>query len=158
MANYITYAEATAYANARLNVDAWDDAVEEDGSNAGEEGSLTYKSIAMATEIIDRLSYKGDKADSTQTNQFPRGTDTVVPDDVKKACFEIALALLDDVDPEFESNNLGMINQGYANIRATYDRETPQPHLVAGVPSATAWRYLIPYLRDPREIEVMRLT
>jgi hypothetical protein len=156
MANYITGAEGQAYADERLNTDAWDDAVEEDGSNMGEPGSLTYKSIAMATSIIDQLNYMGDKTDDDQENQFPRNDDTAVPDDIKRACFEIALALLDDVDPEYETTNAGMISQGYANVRSTYDRLSPAPWTAAGVPSSTAWRYLVKYLRDPYFINMTR--
>lgn len=156
MANYITYSEAEAYANERLNVEAWDAAVDSDGSIAGEPGSETYKSIAMATKIIDRLNYRGSKTASTQANEFPRGEDTDVPDDIKQACFEIALALLDGVNPDLEAENLGMIAQGYANVRSTYDRSVPAPHISAGVPSITAWRYLVPFLRNPQEVSINR--
>ncbi|TRZ52364.1 MAG: hypothetical protein D4S01_03100 [Dehalococcoidia bacterium] len=154
--NYLTPAEAEEIANERLNVEAWDDAVDEDGSNFGEVGTLTYKSLTMATKIIDRLNYAGEKYDEDQVNQFPRGEDTTVPDDIGQACFEIALALLDGVDPQLEGENLGMTSQGYANVRSTYDRGIPAPHLVAGVPSLTAWRYLIPYLRDVYLIDINR--
>ena len=156
MANYITYTEAGDLANERLNVEAWDDAVIEDGSSAGEPGSLTYKSVAMATKAIDRLNFIGDKAVETQDNQFPRGTDTVTPDDIKNATFEIALQLLDDKDPDIEGENLAVISQGYANVRSTYDRDVSLPHISAGIVSLTAWRYLSPYLRDPQFIDITR--
>ena len=95
MSNYITVEEAQEYADERLNVEAWDTAKETDGSSWGEAGTLCVKAITMATKAIDRLSYKGDKYSSTQENQFPRGTDTTVPDDIKRACmltFEIQAA------------------------------------------------------------------
>jgi len=158
MANYLTGAEAQIIANSRLNVDAWDEAVEDDGSNFGNPGSLTYKSLAMATAIIDRLNYQGTKTSSTQVNQFPRDDDTSIPGDIGTACFEIALALLDDVDPDLEMENLGMVSQGYANVRATYDRSVVMPHISAGVPSATAWRYLLPYLRSPQYLNISRMS
>jgi len=154
--NYLTPEEAQEIADERLNVEAWDDAVDEDGSNFGNPGTLTYKALAMATKIIDRLNYRGEKYSATQENQFPRGTDTVVPDDIGQACFEIALALLDGVDPAMESDNLAMTSQGYANVRSTYDRELPVPHISAGVPSVTAWRYLVPYLRNPNYVDILR--
>lgn len=157
MANYISFNRAEEIANERLNVEAWTDAVIEDGSLAGETGSLTYKALAMATAAINRLNYLGVKASTEQVNQFPRGDDTVVPEDIEYATFEIALALLDGVDPEMEASNLGAISQGYANVRSTYDREVPAPHIVAGIPSVTAWRYLVPYLRDPYRINVSRI-
>lgn len=158
MPNYISFTKAQEIANERLNVDAWDDAVVEDGTDAGLTGSLTYKAIAMATAAIDRLNYIGSKSSATQENQFPRGGDTEIPADIEKATFEIALALLDDVDPEMEASNLGAISQGYANVRSTYDREVPAPHIVAGIPSVTAWRYLVPYLRDPYTVDISRIS
>ena len=158
MANYITYSEAGDFANERLNVDAWDDAVIEDGSEVGLIGSLTYKSIAMATAAIDRLNFIGEKAVKTQDNQFPRGTDTDVPYDIKKATFELALALLDDKDPELEAEDLAVISQGYANVRSTYDRDVVMPHISAGIVSLTAWRYLSPYLRNPYFIDIERIS
>ena len=156
MSHYITYIEATALADDRLDTDAWDDAVTADGSIAGEAGSQTYKSVAMATKIIDRLNFLGSKLDADQANQFPRDDDTDVPDDIKEACFEIALALLDGVDPQIEAENLGMISQGYANVRSTYDRGVGAEYIAAGIPSSTAWRYLLPYLRSPHFVDVLR--
>jgi len=156
MASYLTPEDAQEYADERLNAEAWDDAVDEDGSSFGQPGTLTYKALAMATKIIDRLNYRGDKYDSGQENQFPRGTDTTVPTDIEEACFEIALALLDGIDPQLEGENLRMKSQGYANVRSTYDSDMPAPHMVAGVPSLVAWRYLVPYLRDVGMVDMLR--
>ena len=156
MSAYLTYAEAQTIADERLDTDPWDDAVTSDGSEVGDPGTLTYKSLAMATKIIDQLNYKGSKTDDDQSNQFPRDDDATVPEDINYACFEIALALLDGVDPQIEAENLNMISQGYANVRSTYDRDAPMPHIAAGVPSVTAWRYLTPYLRDPYFVDFLR--
>lgn len=148
MSAYATIVEAQAYFDERLNTDAWDDAETADQT----------KGLAQATKIIDRLNYEGDKADSDQDNQFPRYDDSSVPDDVKYACAEIALALLDGVDPEIEFENLSMVAQGYGPVNSTYDREIPAPHILAGVPSITAWRYLIPYLRNPYDVTLHRVS
>jgi len=156
MSNYLTPLEAQELANERLNVEAWNDAVDEDGSSFGEPDTETYKSLTMATDAINRLNYRGAKNVSTQVNQFPRGDDTTIPADIGAACFEIALALLDGVDPQLEGENLGMTSQGYANVRSTYNREVPVPHIVAGIPSLTAWRYLVPYLHDTGYFNIMR--
>lgn len=157
MSNYITFEEAEGFANERLNTDAWDDAVITDGSTAGLPGSQTYKSIAMATNIIDRLNYLGQKASVLQENQFPRNTDTVIPTDIKKATFEIALSLLDGKDPEMEIDNLRIASQGYANVRSTFIKDSIPEYIVAGVPSSTAWMYLRPYLRSPYNFEIARI-
>ena len=146
MPSYMTVAEATAYFDNRLNVRPWECATPEE----------QRRSLYMATEIIDRLNFIGCKADEDQENQFPRGTDTVVPEDVQKASAEIALALLDGVEPEIEFENLFLRSQGYGPVRSAYDKTIPASNVVAGVPSVTAWRYLAPYLRSPNTFDIHR--
>jgi len=147
MTPYLSVSAATDYFANRLNTDAWDDADEVD----------CEKALYMATDAIDRLNFLGEKADPDQENQFPRSGDTVVPQDIQDACAELALRLLDGVDPELEFENLAMVSQGYANVRSTYDRTTPPEHIVAGIPSVTAWRKIKPYLRDSRGIGLNRV-
>ncbi len=143
---YGTSIEAIAYFADRLYTDAWDTALPADQT----------KALAQSTTIINRLNYKGEKNDSAQPNQFPRGSDIVTPDDIKNASFEIALALLDGVDPELEYQNLNMVAQGIASVRSTYDRTFLAPNVLAGVPSVAAWRFLAPYIRDVRNLKVSR--
>jgi len=96
-------------------------------------------------------------ASLTQPLEFPRGTDTVVPDTILCATFEIAHSLLDGKDPEIELENLGVISQGYASVRTTYSRShVPIEHLVNYVPNALAWRWLKPFLRDEDAIVLRR--
>ena len=146
--NYLTIAEGDAYFVTRLNSEPWDIATDIDKTAA----------LTMATESIDNLNYLGDKADSSQENQFPRDADSVVPDSIGKACAEIALLLLDGFDLELEFEQLNMVSQGYANVRSTYDRTTPPPHIVAGIASSIAWRYLMPYLRDVNSFAITRVS
>ena len=146
MGMYGTIAGAETYFKTRLNTSAWDNAQNLDKTSA----------LTMAAEVIDRLNFLGEKTDENQELQFPRYSDTLVPEDIKKAAYEIALALLDGVNPELEFENLNMISQGYGNVRSTYDRSRPAEHLLAGVPSITAWRYLKPYLRDIYTVDLLR--
>lgn len=148
MSAYISVSAATDYFSNRLNTDPWDDAEDED----------CVKALIMATDAIDRLNFLGEKADSSQENQFPRAGDIDIPQDIQEACAEIAMRLLDGVDPELEFENLTMISQGYANIRSTYDRTNPPEHIVAGIPSVTAWRKIKPYLRDTRGVGLNRVS
>jgi hypothetical protein len=95
---------------------------------------------------------------AVQPNQFPRGNDTTVPDAVSQACCELALALLDDVDPNFEIENLSASNQSLGDARLSRDTSYVQEHVRAGIPSIEAWTLLLPFMRDfqhPR-IEVER--
>jgi len=146
MPSYATQIDATIYFASRLGTECWDDAISEDKD----------KALGQATHIIDRLNFVGCKNDVDQVNQFPRDTDTVVPDDVKNASIEIALALIDGVNPELEFENLFMTSQGYGGARSSYDRSVKPSHVLAGVPSFTAWTFLKPYLRDPHSMELRR--
>ena len=149
MVAYATFAEGDTYFVTRLNSDAWDD----ETVDANKTAALT-----MATNIIDRLNFKGTKVTTAQVLQFPRNDDTVVPQDIKNASFEIGLALLDGVDPDLEFETLNMVSQGYGSARSTYDTSRPPENVLAGVPSMFAWRYLKPYLRDPLNIKISRVT
>jgi len=89
--------------------------------------------------------------------QFPRNGDTLVPADIQSAAAEIALALLDGVNPELEFENIHMTSQGYGGVRSSFDRSVKPPHILSGVPSFTAWTYLKPYLRDHLSLDLFRV-
>lgn len=146
--SYATIPEAQAYFDGRLHTEAWDDS----------DDPTRTKGLCQATTIIDRLNFLGCKAVVAQALQFPRDTDTVVPDDIKNATAELALALLDGVSPDLEFENLFMVSQGYSSVRSSYDRSAKPPHVLAGIPSIAAWTFLKPYLRDPTELDLNRAT
>lgn len=143
----ITVEECDDILAERMNVDAWDDASEDDRERA----------ILQATNIIDSLNYIGVMTEDSQEHQFPRGGDATIPEDIEKACAHIALALLDGIDPETEFEALSMTKAEYSNVRSTYDRTRPPSHILAGVPSVTAWRYLLPYIRQPETARMSRV-
>ena len=87
---YNTIAQAETYFEGRLNADAWDNASD----------TKRTKGLTQASRILDQLNYLGRKYDVTQDAQFPRDSDTVVPDQIRYAECELALVLLDGVDPE----------------------------------------------------------
>ena len=145
--SYIDRVEAQVYFDGRLNTEAWDDTTDD---------TVKDKSLIMATRIIDRLNFSGCKAVVTQELQFPRGIDTVVPLDVQNATAEIALALLDGVNPDLEFENVFMTSQGYGGIRSSFDRSVKAAHLLAGIPSFVSWTFLKPYLLDTLNIELHR--
>ena len=145
--NYLTIIEAQEYFDTRLNIEAWDNASATDRT----------KSLSMSTRIIDGLNYLGSKTDSSQENQFPRGGETDIPTPIKNACAEIALALLDGVEPDLELENLGIVHQGISSAKTTYDRSFVAEHSANGVPSATAWAYLKPYMVDIKSLTLNRV-
>lgn len=166
---YGTLVEANEYFDNRLHQNAWYDAAPTDRP----------KALIAATRIIDTLNYKGYKApvyalllakptatdaeiraaEITQVNEFPRGADTEAPDDIKIATFEIAHSLLDGKDPELELENLGISSHGYESVRTTYSRsQVPIEHIINGIPNATAWRRIRPYLRDEDAVRLARVS
>jgi hypothetical protein len=157
--------DADEYFSTRLHEQAWSDSSTQDKTAA----------MLRATRMIDRLNFKGYKstvydylettdcpeqeeinaANAAQILEFPRDTDDTVPEEIELACYEIAYALLDGIDPELELENLSVSSQGYASARTTYDRgRNPQEHLNAGIPSAFAWSFLKPFLRDAGGIKL----
>ncbi len=146
MAAYVTEAEADAYMVAsRLVTAAWDSA----------DSATKTKALNIATNQIDRLNFTGDKYDADQDNQFPRGSDTTVPQDIKDACAEIAYSLVDGVDVEYEYENLGERAMGFANVRSSRDTSFVPQHKLARISSGIAWSMLIPYLRE-NALKLMR--
>lgn len=167
--SYVTIQEAEEYFQYKLHEVAWS------ASNPAER----LPALIEATRIIDNLNFKGVKnavyellesnedatdaqkraAAATQDLEFPRGADTTVPDRIKWACFEIAYALLDGVDPQYELENMSMNDHGIGAVRASYNRnQEPLEHFMNGVPSSTAWAYLKPYLRDDRRRRLTRVS
>ncbi len=150
---------ANTYFTTRLHSNLWFNETSTERANA------LYK----ATSILEMLNYKGCKAtvytaleadseatqatlraaEAAQELEFPRDMDTSVPTTIEYATYEIAFALLDGIDPDLELENLAVVSQGYAGVKTTYNRgQQPIEHLINGVPSATAWRMLRPFLRS----------
>lgn len=111
--------------------------------------------VSQLQPTLDQLQ----AANATQALEFPRGADTDVPEAIRIACYEIAHSLLDGKDPEMELENLGIVSQGYAAVRTTYQRsQTPIEHLINGVPNAMAWRLIRPFLRDGDALKISRIS
>lgn len=166
---YGSVQEATEYFESRLHEKAWSKAMPFDRP----------KALLAATIIIDTLNYKGRKhsvcellaanpsatgeeirqAEASQPLEFPRGKDTVAPEAIRRACYEIAHSLLDGKDPELELERLGITSQGFDVVRTSYDRTNlPVEHIVNGVPNALAWRLILPFLRDDHAVRLSRVS
>jgi hypothetical protein len=83
--SYIDIEGADEYFSGRLHTDIWRET----------DDSTKEAALKQATRTIDRQLLKGRKATDTQELAFPRYPDTEVPETVKEACCEIALALLE---------------------------------------------------------------
>ena len=166
---YGSVLEANEYFALRLHERAWTGANVEDRP----------KALWASTLIIDALNYKGNKstvytllegsssasdeeireAEAAQPLEFPRGADIIVPEVIRRATYEIAHDLLDGKDPEIELENLGIISQSYAAVKTTYSRnQVPIEHIINGIPSTQAWRWIRPFLREDDAILLSRIS
>ena len=146
-ATYVTVAEAEAYFATRLNSDWWT------------ECDLNEKERALitSTQRIDTLAFSGYRTVSTQELKFPRSGETTIPDGVKIACCELALALIQGWEPEAEIRNLTVNNEGVANSRTTYNRDFAQEHVANGFPNQLGWAHLKPYLVEAGGVKISRV-
>jgi len=131
--SWISRPDAETYFKDRLWITAWEVATDRDKE----------KSLTMATRIVERLALY---AFST------------IPQDLKNAICEIALALLNEVDPDQEFENLNLVTSQYSSVRSTYDRTFPMEHTEAGVPSVAAWRLIKPYLDVSKGLKLSRVS
>lgn len=143
----ITVEEADTYFASRYNSSLW--------SNS--DTTIKTQVLNKSMQLVDLLDYSGDKTDADQLHAFPRDEDTETPQQVKDAICEVAYAVLDGVDIEVEIPNLEMDSQSYGTIKNTYERKSRPPYLMAGIPSALAWRLLLPYMNDPMALRVNRV-
>jgi len=146
---YITIVEAQVYFDGRLLTQPWENASDENKN----------KALLQATRAIDQLNFRGQKSTEDQELQFPRYGDTVVPSDIECACAEEALSLLDGKNPEMEREALAITEQVFGKVKAKFDRDAGRPiNILNGIMSATAWGYLLPYMRDPLTMRISRTT
>lgn len=145
---YLDVAGAQEYFDDRLNTEAWDEATDEN----------RLKALKMATRLINNLNFVGIKFDPTQINEFPRYGQVSVPNDIMEATCELALQILDEpIDINLEIENLSASSRTFAMTKTDYVRDFVLPHLRAGIISAEAWMKLLPYLRDPLNVKVVKL-
>ena len=109
---YCTIEEASTYFAGRLYAERWGET-----SDADKE-----KALKQATKEIDRQPLTGRKTADDQALAFPRYPDEEVPEAVKEACCEVALALLERGNSQrrklqqegVQSFTLGNMSETYA--------------------------------------------
>ena len=184
MASYGSVEEADAYFAMRLHEQAWTNADPADRPKAllGATriiDALNFKGdrhtvwLVKQSQIhyhsstdpyLDEASIRIEQeqrraAEEQQSLEFPRGPDTVVPEAILRACYEIAHSLLDGRDPELELENLAVTAHGFGEVRTHYERaQVPIEHLINMVPNALAWNLLRPFLRDSEAIKLSRMS
>jgi hypothetical protein len=147
----VPYADTTyaaAYMAERLGTTAWDSA------SSGDKD----KALKHGTRMIDTLAFAGEKNDVAQAREFPRCGDADIPEAVKDACCEVALALLAGKLLENTEERGNITSESIGDVSASYGEGgaggVTANH--AGLPSAEAYRLLAPWLIDERRIHLDR--
>lgn len=143
---YGTLGEATAYFSDRVDAQLW---------LVSDAATLT-KCMVTATRAIDDLRFWGEPTEEDQPLQFPRDGATVVPEAIKRACFEEAFSLLRKRVADTEYSNLFVTSRVFDKVRTNYDYARAPEHVVAGITSRTAWTALRPYLCPNRTLNLRR--
>ncbi len=84
--SYVTLAEAVAYMGRRLRTEPWEHA----------QDFVREKALKHAALLLDALPWAGQKTDDGQALAFPRDGSDEVPQAIRDAQAEVALALLDE--------------------------------------------------------------
>ncbi len=145
---YGTVYEADRYAEAKISFLAWSGATEIQKKAA----------LIEATNIIDALCFMGAKTDTAQSLQFPRGGDTEIPEKILWATYEIAEKLLDEITVDALLASARVTSNQYESVSTSYDARYTPEHVLVGIPSPIAWRWIKPYLTDPRDISLRRIS
>ena len=134
--SYIDVAGANEYFAGRLHAEIWFEA----------DDSTKEKALWQATRSIDRMPLRGRKTDLHQPLAFPRYPDTEIPEAVKEACCEEALALLESGNSQrrklqqegVQSFTLGNMSETYIagagrGMLSQEAKELLRPWLLGGV-------------------------
>lgn len=125
--SFTTLAEFTTYMESRLNSDSFDDATTDEANRA----------LCEATRELSALVWQGTRTDTTQALSWPREwvfnpddpnhdyfDNDVIPDRLKRATYELALAFLKagttDIVSLDESLNVQSENIGQTSIATSY--------------------------------------
>lgn len=132
--SYCTIEYADEYFKNRLHAESWGQADE----------STKEKALKQATRTIDRQLLRGRKTNPEQELAFPRHPDTEVPEAVKEACCEIALALLE----RGNSQRHKLQQEGVQSFTLGNMSETYAPGVGRGLISQEAKELLRPWLLE----------
>jgi hypothetical protein len=139
-------ASADRYFSERLDTQLWEVASLEN----------KQKALVQATRAIDQLRFAGYKNDATQPLEWPRNDEETIPEGIQQATYEEAFNLLKGADIDTESNSLFVSSRVFGKVRTDYDFRTAPEHIVAGITSFKAWRFLQPFLDPARGINLRR--
>lgn len=149
--NYGTVQAADTYFAQRLHTQSWSNHALVDRQRA----------LVSATDLLDRLAYIGTPVDLDQPLAFPRCIRLGDIDDIinfpEPAVYELAFQLINGRDAQKEIESLQTLSLAFVGVRKGFERDFLPQHLLAGIPSTTAWSYIRPYLREPDGFRITRV-
>ena len=131
---YLTLDEADIYLESVMNTEPWDLSTD----------ILRTKAIKAAQKIIESLSLTGTIVDGEPVAA------------IKDATVEIALRLLDGIDPETEMYNQTVKELEFDRLKQTNKSGETPLHVIAGVPSITAFNILRRFMPDITTVRLSR--
>ena len=131
---YLTLDEADIYLESVMNTEPWDLSTD----------VLRTKAIKAAQKIIESLSLTGTIVDGEPVAA------------IKDATVEIALRLLDGIDPETEMYNQTVKELEFDRLKQTNKSGETPLHIIAGVPSITAFNILRRFMPDITTVRLSR--
>ena len=132
---YVTLEEADIYLESVMNTEPWDLSTD----------LIRTKSIKASQKIIEALNTVG------TLDEF--GEPVAL---IKDATIEIALKLLDGVDPETELYNYTIKEMEFDRLKQTNKSGETPLHVIAGVPSVTAFNILRRFMPDLTTVRLNR--
>lgn len=144
---YISISDADAYFEKKFNYQLW----------AGSNFTTKTRALSEASLLLDNFNYSGTKTEESQEHEFPRNSETEIPEKMQWACAEIAYSILGGYNVDEAIAQLSVVSQGFASVRATYARDRVPEHLRYGIPSILAWGYIRPYLQPADTIKVNKV-
>ena len=132
---YVTLEEADIYLESVMNTEPWDLSTD----------LIRTKSIKASQKIIEALNTVG------TLDEF--GEPVAL---IKDATIEIALKLLDGVDPETELYNYTIKEMEFDRLKQTNKSGETPLHVIAGVPSVIAFNILRRFMPDITTVRLSR--
>lgn len=142
---YGTVNDADSYLATRIGGSGW--------LSLPEASKLQY--LTSAFDVIESLSFDGDKTDSEQENQFPRDGATEVPSAVINAEYQLAFCMWSqNYQPGRVTGR--SLKRSKTDVVETEYFEGVSDFTFEGVNCPRAYQLLSPYFTDPNGLELDR--
>lgn len=147
---YGSVAGADTYWAARLNGTFW----------AAQSATIKAQALQSAADRINRLPINGTPdPDNTNGDVFPLDdAEGIIPSGIVTTAYELAYCLILNPDPTGAGNQGTNVKRTKIGQTETEFFGTVAPWIAAGIPCQNVWLLLVPYLVDPLELTLNRVS